>query len=287
MRVLIADESRVMRLIVSRTLRQAGYVGVDLVEAANGRDALEAVQAQAVDLVLSEWNLSEMSGLELLRALRAGGSRVPFGFVTTEGSEEMRETALRSGASFLIAKPFTPEAFLDALASHPRTEGQQDASMPTTLPAPMAVRDLVADLLGRDVTIERAVPLEDAALRTATYALYADDRQQLRAAIVLDLPLSASLGAAIALVPAPRAEQAVEDRMLPPDLGENLVEVCNVVSALFNLPGAPHLKLSAVHGPANRPPVAAAEFATRPGPRMDVRVGVQGYGSGTLGIVVA
>ena len=56
-----------------------------------------------------------MTGFELLQQLRGSGSAVPFGFVTSEGSPEMRERAEAAGALFLIAKPFTPEAFQEAL----------------------------------------------------------------------------------------------------------------------------------------------------------------------------
>lgn len=116
MKILVADDSRVMRQIVVRTLRQAGYGGHEVVEAADGRAALELVLAESPDLVLSDWNMPELSGIELLRALRVAGVAVPFGFVTSEGSAEMRVEAERAGASFLIAKPFTAEAFADALA---------------------------------------------------------------------------------------------------------------------------------------------------------------------------
>ncbi len=116
MKILVADDSRVMRQIVIRTLRQAGYDGHDVVEAEDGRDALEKVTSEAPDLVLSDWNMPEMTGIECLRALRASGSQVPFGFVTSEGSDEMRSTAASAGALFLIAKPFTPEAFDAVLA---------------------------------------------------------------------------------------------------------------------------------------------------------------------------
>ncbi len=116
MKILVADDSRVKRQIVIRTLRQAGYDGHTVVEAEDGRDALEKVTAEQPDLVLSDWNMPEMTGIECLRALRAAGSQVPFGFVTSEGSEEMRDIASSAGALFLIAKPFTPEAFDAALA---------------------------------------------------------------------------------------------------------------------------------------------------------------------------
>ena len=115
MKILIADDSKVMRQIVTRTLRQAGFDGHDLVEAVDGADAFRKVQSEAPDLVLSDWNMPNMTGIELLDRLRSSGSAVQFGFVTSEGSPEMRERAEASGALFLIAKPFTADAFRDAL----------------------------------------------------------------------------------------------------------------------------------------------------------------------------
>ena len=115
MKILVADDSRVMRQIVVRTLRQAGFGHHDIVEAVDGADALAKTGAENPDLVLSDWNMPNMTGIEFLRALRARGDERPFGFVTSEGSEEMRSLAEESGALFLIAKPFTPESFQDAL----------------------------------------------------------------------------------------------------------------------------------------------------------------------------
>ena len=115
MKVLVVDDSRVMRQIVVRTLRQAGFDGVDVVEAGDGQEGLAQVRAERPDLVLSDWNMPNLTGLDFLLALRAGGDATPFGFVTSEGSTEMRERASAAGALFLIAKPFTPEAFGDML----------------------------------------------------------------------------------------------------------------------------------------------------------------------------
>ena len=116
MKILVADDSRVMRQIVIRTLRQAGYDQHEIVEAEDGRDALAKVRSDDPDLILSDWNMPHMTGMDCLQALRASGSRVPFGFVTSERSPEMREQAAAAGAMFLIAKPFTAEDFQDALA---------------------------------------------------------------------------------------------------------------------------------------------------------------------------
>lgn len=117
MKILVVDDSRVMRQIVIRTMRQAGHGGHEIVEAENGREGLDVVRNAAPGLVLSDWNMPEMSGIDFLEALRSSGSTVPFGFVTSEGSADMRARAERSGAAFLIAKPFTPEAFDAALSA--------------------------------------------------------------------------------------------------------------------------------------------------------------------------
>jgi two-component system chemotaxis response regulator CheY len=117
MKILIVDDSRAMRMIVTRTLRQAGLSGHDLIEAEDGRQGLDLVAKQSPDLILSDWNMPELTGIDFLRSLRASGIGTPFCFVTSEGSEEMRELATTAGALGLISKPFTAEAFLDVLGS--------------------------------------------------------------------------------------------------------------------------------------------------------------------------
>ena len=111
MKILIADDSRVMRQIVTRTLRQAGFGDHELFEAADGKEAVEKAVAEAPDLVISDWNMPEMTGIEVLRALRAGGNAVKFGFVTSECTPEMQQQAEAAGAEFFIVKPFTAERF--------------------------------------------------------------------------------------------------------------------------------------------------------------------------------
>lgn len=115
MKLLIVDDSKAMRMIVKKTLRQAGYGDHPVREASNGKEALDVIAEWPPDLVLCDWNMPEMSGIELLRALRAQGVSIKFGFVTSEGTGEMRQTAMDEGALFLIKKPFTPEAFKEAL----------------------------------------------------------------------------------------------------------------------------------------------------------------------------
>lgn len=115
MRILVVDDSKAMRMIIERTLRLAGYEDHEIVQAGDARQAIEAITNAPPDLVLCDWNMPEMSGLELLGALRRAGWQVPFGFVTSETAPQMREQALSAGAMFLIVKPFTLEDFQQAL----------------------------------------------------------------------------------------------------------------------------------------------------------------------------
>jgi two-component system chemotaxis response regulator CheY len=116
MDILLVDDSRTMRMIIQRTIRQAGYRGLAIGEAENGIQALEKLSAEKPSLVLSDWNMPEMSGIDLLMQVRASQNHVPFGFITSETSTGIRDIAMNSGATFLISKPFTPEDIQQALA---------------------------------------------------------------------------------------------------------------------------------------------------------------------------
>ena len=114
MSVLIVDDSKAMRMIVRRTLREAGF-HLEFKEASNGAEALQAVQAEDFELVLCDWNMPEMSGLDLLKKLQVSGKPVKLGFVTSESSDQMRSDAEQAGALFLITKPFTSDIFRNVL----------------------------------------------------------------------------------------------------------------------------------------------------------------------------
>ena len=115
MKILVVDDSKAMRSIVLRTLRQAGFSDHEFEEAADGAEALQAIQANQPDLVLADWNMPEMSGIELLEALRQASNNVKFIFVTSEGTPEMKEKASNAGAITLITKPFNADTFKECL----------------------------------------------------------------------------------------------------------------------------------------------------------------------------
>lgn len=115
--VLIVDDSSVMRKLVRRGLRQAGFEGHDYEEAEDGAEALEKIRGGTVDVALVDWNMPNMTGIEMLEALQGDDVKVKVGFVTSESTPEMRARASTAGAAFFITKPFTPDSLQAALSS--------------------------------------------------------------------------------------------------------------------------------------------------------------------------
>ena len=130
MNILIVDDSKVMRAIIIRALRQAGFEGHTIDQADNGQAALERIDASSPDLVLTDWNMPVMDGIDLLRAVRARGKDIPFVFITSEATEEMHALAYREGASGVITKPVTAEAVEAQLGSDYASKLTQKALLP-------------------------------------------------------------------------------------------------------------------------------------------------------------
>lgn len=105
MKVLLAEDSGVMRKIIARGLSSL-WVD-DIVEAVDGAEALKHFEAQSdFDLVLTDWNMPNMSGLELIKAIRATGSTIPIMMITTEAEKGKVIEAIQAGVNDYMVKPF-------------------------------------------------------------------------------------------------------------------------------------------------------------------------------------
>jgi len=115
-KALVVDDSRAVRMILSKTLRELGF---EVVQAANGLEALDVMarDGESVQLALVDWNMPEMSGIELVRRLRAQSryDRLQLMMVTTETEIERITAALEAGANEYIMKPFSREVVEDKL----------------------------------------------------------------------------------------------------------------------------------------------------------------------------
>jgi two-component system, chemotaxis family, chemotaxis protein CheY len=115
-RALVVDDSRAMRMILRRILVDVGF---EVVEAGNGREALSALRTQpAISLVLVDWHMPEMDGLELVKAVRAEAAfdATILMMVTTENDVAKMTTALEAGANEYVMKPFDREVIAGKLA---------------------------------------------------------------------------------------------------------------------------------------------------------------------------
>ncbi len=160
------------------------------------------------------------------------------------------------------------------------------ATQTAYLPAPKEVRDLLGALLDRQVDIKPAPPFGVSPAYPATVASYVDDSLVVRAIVALDLPLSAHVGAALALVPASQAVAAVEEGRLEGSVAESLREVCNIVASLFNVGNHVHLRLHACHVAGEPLPHDLRARTQVLGHRCDYLVSVGGYGSGRVAVVL-
>ena len=107
--VLIVDDYKTMLRIIRNLLKQIGFENVD--EAADGTEALGKLRAKRYGLVISDWNMSPMTGLELLQAVRADAklTTIPFIMITAESKTENVVAAKQAGVSNYIVKPFNAE----------------------------------------------------------------------------------------------------------------------------------------------------------------------------------
>lgn len=109
--VLIVDDSSSMRAVIRKVIGLSGFRMDGCFEAANGREGLEVLQRQWIDVIISDINMPEMGGLEMLRRINEHDvyQNIPVIVVSTEGSEERIGEAIRYGAKGFIKKPFLPE----------------------------------------------------------------------------------------------------------------------------------------------------------------------------------
>jgi len=117
--ILIVDDSAPMRAVIKKVIRASGFDIGSFFEAANGAQALSVLDANWLDLVLTDYNMPDMDGLALLKKIKTDEcmKNIPVVMVTTEGSSQRIDTFKEEGAVAYIKKPFTPEAIRETLNS--------------------------------------------------------------------------------------------------------------------------------------------------------------------------
>ncbi len=115
--ILIVDDSLPMRSVIKRTLKTAGYAGSKFHDAANGKEALDLLKNRWIDMVMTDYNMPVMNGLELILAIKKEEilKDIPVVVISTEGNAAKIKEFMDSGAAGYITKPFTPETIRDLI----------------------------------------------------------------------------------------------------------------------------------------------------------------------------
>jgi DNA-binding response OmpR family regulator len=292
MEVLVVGKSRLLRRLVRRALRQAGHRHDQVTEAATAEQAFDAVEAACPDLVLTQWQLPDGSGLQLLGRLRRAGSPVPVGLVTAERPDDLQRQAAEAGAAFVLGKPLTADdlrAALDGLADPGAATAAATAwpveGWSSSLPHPLRVKALLEQLLAREVDLAHGDPVVPTLGTRVAVGAYVDERLRLRALVVTDLALAAHAGAAVGLLSPDAAARLISGDTLSTAVFDNVAEVLDVCTGLLNGPALPRLRLYACYSPSDVLPGDVSALLRSQGTRLDLTVEVVGYGAGGLSFV--
>ncbi len=115
--ILIVDDSLPMRSVIIKTIKASGYGSANFYQAGDGKEALKILKDEWLDLVVTDYNMPDMNGIELISAMKKDEvlSSIPVIVVTTEGSQKKIEEFREKGATDYVKKPFTSEAIREKL----------------------------------------------------------------------------------------------------------------------------------------------------------------------------
>jgi two-component system chemotaxis response regulator CheY len=114
-KILIVDDSSTMRRIIINTLSRIGYT--DVIEGENGKNGLEKLGQGGVEMIITDWNMPEMDGLEFVKTVRGQNPSIPILMVTTNAAKEDIVEALQAGVNNYVVKPFTPDTLKEKIES--------------------------------------------------------------------------------------------------------------------------------------------------------------------------
>jgi len=203
-KILIVDDSRAMQAIVRRAVMETGIDALDIQTASSGHDALNQVQSFKPDVVLTDWHMPGMTGLQMVQTMRQMGLRDTYvGFVTTETQNDRVQEALNNGANFVLNKPFKDEELREKLgAIANKISTKPIIFKPITLEGLTAVvRETLKEVPFR--LVEKELTSADLSKENLLALYRSEITKALTAVAVLDLPALTMMGAgALGMQPA-------------------------------------------------------------------------------------
>lgn len=252
MRFLIVDDSKAMQTIVRRTLVAAGYTDHEFQYAFNGQEALEIITEWKPDIVLSDWHMPEMTGIELLKKIRKEGIKAKVGLVTTERSRERVQEAKEAGALFIVSKPFNAETLHDAVedALHQPTMKENAHHHDLILPNPQNISRAMNSFSRHKISITQSdTPEINYNNHPFMAGLYDNpDTRRTLGAIILDVSAVCNIGASMQDLSVKEAKVAIDNHFIPKSTFDMCKSLISLISTLIHdRTGEIELDIRAIH----------------------------------------
>lgn len=297
MKFLIVDDSLAMQTILRRSLEQAGYQDNEIQLAGDGQEALDILRHWHPDLVITDWHMPHMTGIELLQEIKRQMLDFKVGLVTTETSPQRVSEARDAGALFVLHKPFSVEEFQKAIL--PIIQGsiegenllnesdleEDNSGYVLQLPSVPSLKKIIDGFTVKTVEVEQTAKNNiDYNLLPFAMALFSDhEKGNIKALCILDIRAAVILGCAFDNASAVDVQQAIESKTLDKHLLDNNKRLLKMISALFYDPSTEQdLDLKGVHmvaKPLDRLDQLGASSSDK---RLDIKVSVKGYGEGQI-----
>lgn len=308
MKILIVDDSRAMQTIVKRGIQQLGYDNIELATASNGVEALSLTRTWEPALIISDWHMPEMTGLELLTAISREMLDIKVGFVTTESSPEKLQKAKDAGAQFIVQKPFDTKTLHEAVL--PIVQGSADGETTIQkhvedkhnpdksecaydhiiLPTLNTLTKKFNTLSTQAVTIK---PTHAITLENAHYpyllGLYGDkEKKSVHAITIADLESICIIGSMGGNVNEEDIHVALAERVIPKSIMDNCQATLKNIENLLHDEGRKDtLHLRSLNLMRKRNPNIEKLLDKKANNRLDVTLTAKGVGSGCLTFIVS
>ncbi|HCM04513.1 MAG TPA: hypothetical protein DIC30_00745 [Oceanospirillales bacterium] len=250
MKILIVDDSKAMQHIVKRGLEKLGYDDLEIVLASSGMEALELAKQWKPKLILSDWHMPEMTGIELMAELSKAMLDIDIGFVTTESSEERIKEAKDAGALFVVSKPFDVETLHNAVLPVLQSkgiknpdldiEGPESSETPAdeelTLPKSDSLQKALKLLTVKEIEVS-TTDIDDPknSWLPCVIGLFGFDNQKnIKVVVVFDILAAMILGTSEESMSKTLMDAAINEKVIPKNVIANCERALHMISLVIN-----------------------------------------------------
>ncbi|PAJ74768.1 response regulator [Pseudoalteromonas sp. NBT06-2] len=292
MKILIVDDSLAMQAIVRRGLEKFGYKTLDIRQSSGAIDALAIIDEWKPEIVLSDWHMPEVSGLELLKEIIKRELPIQTGFVTTVNDEELIAQAIQCGACFVLSKPFEDEQLHKAILPLVQGASESERLLNDETVEFTASSDLVLPKLSQLEKVmhrflSESISLKEASIQTfslekkipAVLALFEDvESQKIRALAILELYAACVLGGTKSEIPKVNILKMINEKMLT----KKMLDSCELVMsdcsfAFLDRKTRKNLRLKSVSFTSQSFPKLEVLFQKPAAQRIDIKCDVNGF----------